>query len=447
MTKDLVIVWEDTKGEVAICETDTLQDVRALILKEFDDDMLPFGDFFFHVNDIRISAKQECKKQAWNLSTISLHSKHKRQGTKRKVESEDDTPAAASTSACASIAPMDRSSDDIKWDVKYNQLKQVRDQTGGGELKKGHLKDHGLICWFRKQRNLIKHNKLLPSRQERLKKLGINLSYAKKVVNKVNEEKWDSQLEKLRVYHCRKGHFNVPIHWQEDLTLGIWVYNQRRLYVQTKSGERDMNPERIRKLEQIGFDWTCRPMTQATIALKGNLSEGKHSAKRVKEVKATVQETTNVAGDAEGEVKEKALAMQESVQELTETVQKQAERVKDQAKATVQETANHGKKVAGDTQEEVKEKARAMQETIQEPTETVQSKAERVEEQVKATVQETANCGKVAGDAQEEVKEKARAMQETVHEQTENVEKQVQEKIEEAKELIQEKVDEAKSDL
>ena len=161
-----------------------------------------------------------------------------------------------------------------------------------------------------------------------------------------------------------------------------------------------MNPERIRKLEQIGFDWTCRPMTQATIALKGNLSEGKHSAKRVKEVKATVQETTN-----------------------------------------------HGKKVVGDAEGEVKEKARAMQETIQEPTETVQSKAERVEEQVKATVQETANCGKVAGDAQEEVKEKARAMQETVHEQTENVEKQVQEKIEEAKELIQEKVDEAKSDL
>ena len=258
MTKGLVVFWGEIKGEVDICETDTLQDVRALILEEFDKDMLPCQDFCFHLNDIRVSEKQERKKQAWNISTISLHSKLERQGgTKRKLESknekQNETPAAASTSACASIAPMNLSSDDVKWEAKYNQLKQVRDESGGGELKV--IKDHGLIAWFRKQRNLLRHNKLDPSRQERLRALGINLSFAKKVVCKVNEEKWQSQLEKLREYHRIKGHFDVPIHWKEDLTLGIWVYNQRRLYAQTKTGGGDMIPDRIQKLEQLGFQW------------------------------------------------------------------------------------------------------------------------------------------------------------------------------------------------
>jgi hypothetical protein len=118
--KELVIVSGDIKGEVEITETDTLKDVRALILEEFDDDMLPCQDFCFHVNDIRISEKQERKKLAWDLSPkrISLHSK---QGIKRKLEAssthEQDTPkrgrsehenhdemsAPAATLACASI--------------------------------------------------------------------------------------------------------------------------------------------------------------------------------------------------------------------------------------------------------------------------------------------------------------------------------------------------------
>jgi hypothetical protein len=97
MTKELVIVAGDIKGAVEICETDTLEDVRALILEEFDDDMLPFEYFCFHVNDIRISEKQERKKQVWSLSTVSLHSKSK-QGTKRKLESSSTHEQPQSTS-------------------------------------------------------------------------------------------------------------------------------------------------------------------------------------------------------------------------------------------------------------------------------------------------------------------------------------------------------------
>jgi hypothetical protein len=98
--KDLVIIVSaEIKGEVEICETDTLEDVRHKIDDEFEDDMMiPFEDdcFCFHVNDgIRISEKQECKKQAWNLTNIRLHSKSNskftKQGTKRKLESSNSS--------------------------------------------------------------------------------------------------------------------------------------------------------------------------------------------------------------------------------------------------------------------------------------------------------------------------------------------------------------------
>ena len=131
-TKELLIESGDIKAEVEISETDTLKDVRALILEEFDDDMLPCQDFCFHVNDIRVSTKQERKKLAWNLSNkpIRLHLK---QGTKRKLEASteestsikrgrsenenhNETRALATTLACAPInsPPFDSSGASIK---------------------------------------------------------------------------------------------------------------------------------------------------------------------------------------------------------------------------------------------------------------------------------------------------------------------------------------------
>jgi hypothetical protein len=96
ITKELVIdVSGDIKGKVEICQTDTLKDVRALILEEFDDDMIPFEHFCFHVNGVRISEKQECKNQAWDLSPklVSLHSKL---GTRHKLESSSTQRQSAS---------------------------------------------------------------------------------------------------------------------------------------------------------------------------------------------------------------------------------------------------------------------------------------------------------------------------------------------------------------
>ena len=88
-SKELVICCQECSGFVEIKANHTLSDVRSLIMDEFDDDMIPDeGDFYFSVDGIRLSAKQESRRKAWDLqenNRISIHSKRKKQ----RVQEED----------------------------------------------------------------------------------------------------------------------------------------------------------------------------------------------------------------------------------------------------------------------------------------------------------------------------------------------------------------------
>jgi hypothetical protein len=150
--------------------------------------------------------------------------------------------------------PKHRKGNDTQWEVKYNQLKQVHDETGGDKVK---IKEQALVCWFSSQKNLLRMGKLEPLREEKLRMLGIDLTcHRRKVVeSKKNEEKWQSQFEKLKEYRLCKGDCNVPTH-SKDNSLGVWVYKQRIRYAEAKTGHAHMNPDRIQKLEQLGFVWS-----------------------------------------------------------------------------------------------------------------------------------------------------------------------------------------------
>ena len=128
--------------------------------------------------------------------------------------------------------PLHRDRDDIKWEVRYNQLKQVYDEARGDEMK---FKERAMVAWISKQKQLLKLGKLDPSHQERLTNLGIDLSYAceRKFKCKKYEEKWQSQFEKLKDYHRIKGDCNVPKYWKADRSLGMWVSTQQRQYART----------------------------------------------------------------------------------------------------------------------------------------------------------------------------------------------------------------------
>ena len=65
--KELIVTSLGEDGYVEVSATDTLTQVRALILEELDEEQLPVKEFSFKVNGIRISAKQEERKLAFDL--------------------------------------------------------------------------------------------------------------------------------------------------------------------------------------------------------------------------------------------------------------------------------------------------------------------------------------------------------------------------------------------
>ena len=72
-----------------------------------------------------------------------------------------------------------------------------------------------------------------------------------------NEAVWRNRYEELGDYSKFHGDCMVPRNYSENPELGIWVMLQRREYKRRKEGKRNryFTEERIRLLEEIGFDW------------------------------------------------------------------------------------------------------------------------------------------------------------------------------------------------
>jgi hypothetical protein len=154
-------------------------------------------------------------------------------------------------------AKFHRDGDDDAWEVRYNQLKLIYDETGGVIIRSN---EPALSAWVSRQKRSLMNNMLDPTRQARLGKLGIHLSTTnyrcrKKKISSKLEEKWQSQFEKLQEYYRIKGNCNVPRGWKDDRSLGLWVHNQRMHYTKMKNRMAVMEPDRIQKLEQLGFKW------------------------------------------------------------------------------------------------------------------------------------------------------------------------------------------------
>jgi hypothetical protein len=113
-SKELPIQSGEFCCTVEVSATDTFQDVRAKILEEFDEDMLPSsvgsasgdGDatdtlFYILVGGIRLSSKQESRKLAWdaiekNLA-VSIHARHHTQQKLKRSKMMSQSPSNPTT--------------------------------------------------------------------------------------------------------------------------------------------------------------------------------------------------------------------------------------------------------------------------------------------------------------------------------------------------------------
>ena len=78
-------------------------------------------------------------------------------------------------------------------------------------------------------------------------------------------ESWNQRFQELRQYKQQNGHCQVPSRYDKNPELGIWVGTQRsqyRLFMRARetgqSISTNMNDDRIRELEDLGFVWALR---------------------------------------------------------------------------------------------------------------------------------------------------------------------------------------------
>lgn len=70
---------------------------------------------------------------------------------------------------------------------------------------------------------------------------------------------WDERVYELLDYKRMYGHCNVPSRYAPNRQLAVWVKRQRRQYKFYQDDKpSSMTPQRIARLEAIGFEWDLR---------------------------------------------------------------------------------------------------------------------------------------------------------------------------------------------
>jgi helicase associated protein len=141
---------------------------------------------------------------------------------------------------------------DYVWENSYERLVAFKKEFGHSEVPKAKGRFLELGEWVGKQR-ADKKKKLERLSEEKIKKLNkIGFYWGK------YNTSWSKRFEELKAFKARFGHCRVPQRWKENPSLGTWVAHQRSI-------KHKLSPERIKKLNQIGFQWIINKRT------KGNL--------------------------------------------------------------------------------------------------------------------------------------------------------------------------------
>ena len=138
-----------------------------------------------------------------------------------------------------------RTEREARWDAMFTALVKYRRWHGDCRVPPGWSVNPELAKWVRLQRKAQRIQRLRPDRFRRLQRLGF--------VWDCDTDQWELRFVELEAFKGLYGHCFVPRQWRENRRLGTWVHNQR---VRKRRGE--VGPERIRRLEAIGFEWFPR---------------------------------------------------------------------------------------------------------------------------------------------------------------------------------------------
>ena len=160
-----------------------------------------------------------------------------------------------------------------QWTVNFNKLQAYKDENGHVRVPYAYPQDPGLGTWVETLRTQYvrlkrgRSSRLTEERMKMLEDLGMEWE-VKKAATAEEDEKpapqkpsgrgtWESRFDELKDYKEKYGDCAVPNNYPPNKRLGSFVKKQREDYRLYNSGKHSpMNPERIKRLESLGFAWT-----------------------------------------------------------------------------------------------------------------------------------------------------------------------------------------------
>lgn len=151
------------------------------------------------------------------------------------------------------------------WESYYEAFVNYRETNGHGWVpSRFGVTEDGieLGAWIGKQR--LEYRKAAQGLEnelnsERIRMLSaIDFEWIEGNKSHPQEEQWESKYRALAKYAKQNGHARVPAAFvtEDGINLGRWVGTQRDEYFRRQMGlTHHLSPERIRKLNAIGFSW------------------------------------------------------------------------------------------------------------------------------------------------------------------------------------------------
>ena len=139
---------------------------------------------------------------------------------------------------------------DADWEFYFAKLQDYKTKYGHCRVTHQYkIDDCSLGWWVTSQKRAFYKNNKRKLSSERIAKLdALGFEWG------VSRVDWEQLFAKLQDFKTKYGHCRVSQSYKiDDCSLGWWVTTQRRAF--HKNNKRKLSPERIAKLEALGFEW------------------------------------------------------------------------------------------------------------------------------------------------------------------------------------------------
>lgn len=186
-----------------------------------------------------------------------FHLLHSKSST---TDSREESPADLLVASKESIQAKEKKSktEAQQWEAFYRELVDFKNRHGHCSVPRENKK---LFRWLGKQRIYFRNRKegkrrgtefsLSDERTQKLDEIGINWGF------RSNKRDWNDWIYELLEFKAEHGHCNVPVKYEKNPSLSMWVWRQRQRY--ENFGENKSSPLTCRQMEHlraIGFDFT-----------------------------------------------------------------------------------------------------------------------------------------------------------------------------------------------